>query len=192
MPASEQLVVLFGVPAPQGRHLLSILRAEADLRIAFPCSEASHRERAAVALLADTTDYSLLVAVKASRLADNLLLLVKSSTPIYGELLLDHGISSIPWGLGPAQILSAVRLVALGDRFYASPTGEIIHRRLNPRLSTLTPREREILGHLSKGRKIAEIALRLGIGPETVRTHAARIRRKVGVSSNRELKGSLP
>jgi DNA-binding CsgD family transcriptional regulator len=181
--------VLFGIPAPENRVLLPILKAQADLHIVLPCLEPSHRGRPTVALLADTSDYALLV--KARRLADNLLLVVKATPPIYGELLLDLGISSVPWAIGPPQILSAVRSVSLGERFYSSPTGALMHRRSHPKLAALTPREREILDHLNKGRKIGEIAMRLGIGTETVRTHAARIRRKMGVSSNRELKGVL-
>ncbi len=40
---------------------------------------------------------------------------------------------------------------------------------------------------LQKGQTNAEIARRLSIGVETVRTHAGNIYRKLGVSSRREL-----
>jgi DNA-binding NarL/FixJ family response regulator len=54
----------------------------------------------------------------------------------------------------------------------------------------LTPRGAEVLELLSDGRTNAQIAQRLTIGIETVRTHARNIYRKLGISSRREL-GSL-
>jgi DNA-binding NarL/FixJ family response regulator len=51
----------------------------------------------------------------------------------------------------------------------------------------LTGREAEVLPLLQQGRSNAEIALALGVGVETVRTHARNIYRKLGVSSRREL-----
>jgi DNA-binding CsgD family transcriptional regulator len=53
----------------------------------------------------------------------------------------------------------------------------------------LTPRESEILAHLSRSRRYAEIAAILCIDIETVRTHARRIRRKLGVPRSRDLVG---
>jgi DNA-binding NarL/FixJ family response regulator len=54
----------------------------------------------------------------------------------------------------------------------------------------LTPREAEVLELLTDGRTNAQIAQRLTIGIETVRTHARNIYRKLGIGSRREL-GSL-
>lgn len=51
----------------------------------------------------------------------------------------------------------------------------------------MTQREGEVLQLLRKGRSNGEIALELGIGVETVRTHARNIFRKLGVSSRRAL-----
>ncbi len=57
----------------------------------------------------------------------------------------------------------------------------------------LTPREEEVLGLLRAGRTNAQIAQSLYISIETVRTHAQRIYRKLGVSSRRQLmKLSVP
>lgn len=53
--------------------------------------------------------------------------------------------------------------------------------------SGLTPREGDVLLLLRQGRSNAQIALALQIGVETVRTHARRIYRKLGVSSRRAL-----
>ena len=52
----------------------------------------------------------------------------------------------------------------------------------------LTPREAEVLELLQSGRSNAEIAQILHLGIETVRTHARRIYRKLGVRTRRELR----
>jgi DNA-binding NarL/FixJ family response regulator len=51
----------------------------------------------------------------------------------------------------------------------------------------LTRREAEVLALLQQGHSNAQIALELHVGVETVRTHARKIYRKLGVSSRREL-----
>jgi DNA-binding NarL/FixJ family response regulator len=51
----------------------------------------------------------------------------------------------------------------------------------------LTPREAEVLELLHDGATNAQIAHRLSIGIETVRTHARNIYRKLGIASRREL-----
>jgi DNA-binding NarL/FixJ family response regulator len=51
----------------------------------------------------------------------------------------------------------------------------------------LTPREGDVLGLLRQNSSNAQIALDLGIGIETVRSHARSIYRKLGVSSRRTL-----
>jgi DNA-binding NarL/FixJ family response regulator len=52
----------------------------------------------------------------------------------------------------------------------------------------LTPREAEVLELLQGGRSNAEIAAALHVSIETVRTHARRIYRKLGVRTRRELR----
>lgn len=57
----------------------------------------------------------------------------------------------------------------------------------------LTPRETEVLLRLSQGKNYGQIAAELVIELETVRTHARRVRRKLGVATSRELHGcSVP
>jgi DNA-binding NarL/FixJ family response regulator len=52
----------------------------------------------------------------------------------------------------------------------------------------LTPREADVLELLQGGRSNAEIAAALQVSIETVRTHARRIYRKLGVRTRRELR----
>ncbi|WP_327023638.1 helix-turn-helix transcriptional regulator [Micromonospora sp. NBC_01739] len=48
------------------------------------------------------------------------------------------------------------------------------------RIATLTPREREVLLAVARGRSNAEVAADLGIGDETVKTHVSEVLRKLG------------
>jgi DNA-binding NarL/FixJ family response regulator len=54
----------------------------------------------------------------------------------------------------------------------------------------LTAREADVLALLQRGRSNAEIALELSVGIETVRTHARRVYRKLGVKTRRELRAT--
>jgi DNA-binding NarL/FixJ family response regulator len=51
----------------------------------------------------------------------------------------------------------------------------------------LTPREAEVMELLQEGRSNAEIANELNVSIETVRSHARRVYRKLGVKTRREL-----
>lgn len=65
--------------------------------------------------------------------------------------------------------------------------------RVEPRIlgdvSSLTPREAEVLEGLGRDESNAEIALASGIGVETVRTYVARVLRKLNVPSRLDLVG---
>lgn len=56
-----------------------------------------------------------------------------------------------------------------------------------PGVNTLTPREREVLAQLTKGRSNKEVARELRISPRTVEVHRARIMEKVGARNTADL-----
>ena len=56
-----------------------------------------------------------------------------------------------------------------------------------PRLRALTPRERELLGHLVRGLTYAEIAEALVISEKTVSSHVSNLLRKTNTASRVEL-----
>jgi DNA-binding NarL/FixJ family response regulator len=93
----------------------------------------------------------------------------------------------------PEELLAGIRAVAAGDAIIAPA----LTRRLldayihhlpvrdgapedNPRLRSLTEREREILVAIGKGWTNTEIAARLTLSESTVKTHVGRVLAKIG------------
>ena len=60
-------------------------------------------------------------------------------------------------------------------------------RRLKQRLATLTPREREVLGHVVAGRLNKQIAGDLGTVEKTIKVHRGRMMEKMGVRTVADL-----
>ncbi|WP_117210130.1 response regulator [Allorhizocola rhizosphaerae] len=87
------------------------------------------------------------------------------------------------------DLLSAIRAVSRGDAIVApSVTRRLLERHVgtgpsgpDPRLTTLTEREREVLGLIARGLSNAEIAARLYLSEGTVKTHVSRILAKLGL-----------
>ena len=88
------------------------------------------------------------------------------------------------------QLVAAVRVVAGGESLLAPPiTRRLIERfiaqpapgTMPDAVSTLSDREREVLGLLARGSSNAEIAGRLFLSEATVKTHVARLLAKLGV-----------
>jgi DNA-binding NarL/FixJ family response regulator len=83
------------------------------------------------------------------------------------------------------DVLHAIHLASRG--LHVLPPAES-HAYAPSGPELLTPREADVLELLQAGRSNAEIAATLHVGIETVRTHARRIYRKLGVSTRRELR----
>ncbi|GAA2593548.1 response regulator transcription factor [Actinomadura fulvescens] len=87
------------------------------------------------------------------------------------------------------RLFDAVRVAAAGEALLApSVTRRLIGEfaRLRPRpiapsLGALTPRETDVLRLVAEGLSNAEIAARLTVGEETVKTHVSRVLRKLGL-----------
>jgi RNA polymerase sigma factor (sigma-70 family) len=89
----------------------------------------------------------------------------------------------------PEQLVAAVRLVRSGDALLAPAiTRRLVERfavrdergaTLHRDLSTLTPRELEVLQLLARGLSNAELAARFTLSEATVKTHVARILAKL-------------
>jgi DNA-binding NarL/FixJ family response regulator len=93
------------------------------------------------------------------------------------------------------DMLSAIRAVATGDAVVAPSVtrrllSQFAHRlpdpdnssdSSDPRVESLTPRERELLVEVARGLSNAEIAERLVLSEATVKTHVGRILGKLGL-----------
>ncbi|WP_354644491.1 response regulator transcription factor [Kitasatospora camelliae] len=98
---------------------------------------------------------------------------------------------------GPQELIRAVRAAAAGDAVLSpGVTGAVIGRMLrgadpdpadgsgeDARIARLTAREREVLAMLGEGLSNQDIAVRLGIGTGTVKTHVGAILDKTGTAS---------
>jgi len=90
----------------------------------------------------------------------------------------------------PAELVSAVRVVAAGDSLLApTVTSRLIAHFTRqpqlvgtpPSLSVLTPREREVLTLIARGLSNTEIAEKLVVAEQTVKTHVGRILAKLTI-----------
>ena len=91
----------------------------------------------------------------------------------------------------PEVILAAVHTVARGDAVLDPGVTPAVLSRfaelpapqpdLGAKLDELTPREREVMELLARGRSNAEIAAELIVGEGTVKTHVARVLMKLGL-----------
>ncbi len=96
---------------------------------------------------------------------------------------------------GP-ELTDAVCRVTQGDAVFSPRlagfvldafAGEIPAVQVDPELDLLTPREREVLQHLTRGYMYKEIAAQLDISAKTVEAHVSAVLRKLQLSSRHEL-----
>ena len=94
------------------------------------------------------------------------------------------------------QLVSAVRDVYRGGKYLSSQVlGKMVEdfrarvrdTRMQPRMSTLTPREREILKLLAEGNSVKEIAVLLGLSVKTVEAHKFNLMRKLDIHNKAQL-----
>ncbi len=89
------------------------------------------------------------------------------------------------------ELVEALRL-AVANRTYLSPlvSGDVVRRLVEGATSpgeTLTGRQREVLRLLAEGRRVKEIALRLGLSVRTVETHKYEIMHALEIDNTADL-----
>jgi len=94
------------------------------------------------------------------------------------------------------QLVTAVRDVYKGGKYLSSQVlGKLVEdfrarvrdAKMRPRMSTLTPREREILKLLAEGNSVKEIAVLLGLSVKTVEAHKFNLMRKLDIHNKAQL-----
>ncbi|QEV18791.1 response regulator [Streptomyces alboniger] len=83
----------------------------------------------------------------------------------------------------PEELFSAIQAAAQGRTALSPPVASRVMARMRAPRPTLTDRERDILGQLSRGLGNREIARALFISEATVKTHLGRIYDKLGVDT---------
>lgn len=83
----------------------------------------------------------------------------------------------------PEELFAALHAAVEGRTTLSAPVADRVMARLRTPHPTLTPREHDILSHLSQGLANRDIARGLFISEATVKTHLRRIYDKLGVDT---------
>ena len=167
---------------------LRVVGADLD-RAALEDVIASRAPQVAILDEASAREPSVLERIRDAQPAIGIIVLAHLPTVADGMRLLAMGASCLSKDISGADMLAAVYIAANGRRVFADVDGHLVERGHYATAASLTPREVEVLEYLSRGRSHAEIANALQLSVETVRTHSAHIRRKLGVRTKRDLIG---
>ena len=113
------------------------------------------------------------------------LVLTSATGPVWADRALKEGASGVVYkDIDPDALVRAIRSVHDGNVLLA--VGAAASLRGGPgghggSLDALTPREREVLGHIAAGRSNREIAQVLHVSEKTVKAHVSAVLAKLGV-----------
>lgn len=170
---------------------------ESDPSLLIVAADVEHR-RMGVVLRAHRPDVAILDIGALDKLADvrqlgssypatRLLLLGHDPAPVECAQALAFGASAcLARDTQSRDVINAIHLASRGLQLIPRTSPNASTGLLTPS-ALLTRREVEVLPLLQRGDSNAQIALALGVGIETVRTHAHNIYRKLGVGTRREL-----
>jgi DNA-binding NarL/FixJ family response regulator len=145
----------------------------------------THRPRVAILNYGSLTSPTQLGELSRTYPETRLVVLANRPSPSECRQMLAFGATAcLAKNTEARDVLHAIHLASRG--LTVLPPAALEPGHVGPEV--LTPREAEVLELLQSGRSNAEIAHVLHIGIETVRTHARRVYRKLGVSSRRELR----
>ncbi|MGZ5338739.1 MAG: response regulator [Thermoleophilaceae bacterium] len=93
---------------------------------------------------------------------------------------IDSGARGFALKAGPARdLVAAARAVASGGTYVDPHLTFVLGESATGEVATLSPREREVMAALAEGLKAPQVAERLGIAPDTVRTHVENAMQKL-------------
>jgi DNA-binding NarL/FixJ family response regulator len=143
-----------------------------------------HRPRVLILDIGSLRDYGEVREITTEHPDTRLVLLGQGVSSVESAQLLAFGASAcLSTTTQLRDLLHAIHLASRGLQLQLLPTSPDI-QATEP---LLTAREGDVLSLLRQDKSNAQIALALGIGVETVRSHARHIYRKLGVSSRRTL-----
>lgn len=91
-------------------------------------------------------------------------------------------------GAPRAEIFQAVRVVGAGGSMLQGPVAaRLIEHLARPAPPEITPREREVLEMLARGRANKEIAAALGVAERTIKFHVSALMQKLGAANRTEV-----
>ena len=113
------------------------------------------------------------------------LVLTSATDPEWADRALKAGASGVVYkDIDPDALVRAIRSVHDGNVLLAVGAAAAL-RGWSPgrdsSLDALTPREREVLGHITAGRSNREIARELRVSEKTVKAHVSSVLAKLGV-----------
>lgn len=143
-----------------------------------------HRPRVLVLDVGELRTYAQIREIKLEHTETHLVVLGQGLSSVESAQLLAFGASAcLTTGTEVRDLRNAIHLASRGLQLQLLPANPET-RLVEP---LLTPREGDVLALLRQNSSNPQIALSLGIGVETVRSHARNIYRKLGVSSRRTL-----
>ncbi len=195
--AGHVTVALGRFGALVGRGLIQLLSEDRDLQIIgvdlddIALEHAVARQSPHVVILDEATIFksSVIERLRTARPTSGIVVLAHHPTVAFAMQLMARGASCLAKDVPAAGVLGAVHIAADGKRVFADVDGHLVERSSPTTAVPLTPREVEVMEYLARGQSHREIAHALQLGVETVRTHSAHIRAKLGVRSKRELIG---
>lgn len=184
-----------------------LLESESDLQVVGESPEAgdavekAHELRPDVVLMdigmPGMSSFEAVRQIKKSRPETRVLFLTMYEDEDYLAQGLDVGAAGYVVKDTPAsQLVSAVRDVYRGGKYVSSQMmGKVVddfrsragQSRMRPRISTLTPREREVLKLLAEGNSVKEIAVLLALSVKTVEAHKFNLMRKLDIHNKAQL-----
>jgi DNA-binding NarL/FixJ family response regulator len=177
------------------RKGLELLLRKTEFRVVGTADDAEQGER----LIADEKpDVVILDIGLPGRSGIDLTRALLASHPDVGVLLytglgdketlvraLDSGARGFALKAGSTEeLLTALRAVAAGETYVDDRLRSLLLTRFKTeRIGVLSPREREVLDLLAQGLNGEEVAVRLVLSPETVRTHVRNAMEKLGAKT---------
>lgn len=151
-------------------------------------SEVARLEPSVVLLdlnLGARTGFEVLAELQRRKLEVRVVVLTMSAQPLHvAEALRLGALGYVLKGAPSQQLLEAVEAAAQGRRVLGKEAAELAIRGLTkePDVEVLSPRERQILVMVAKGRSSSEIGTELHLSPKTVDTYRSRLMAKLQLS----------